>query len=581
MAYGILLSGDAADLGLLTPNHSGSSSIVDSPPGPNATLSASSSSSTTQGPAPQSESTAADEEEEAPRPRRNLGKQKETYDESQPESIVEHQLRGSGGPPPQVLYGPQPGFYPPHYPPPPPLPQPQPPHFVPQPPPVDQAHLNADGPSTNAMYGMANPGFGAGYGPPGMPAQMGHFGFPLPSPPAPHVPQGPIYQWVPVPPYHHPPPQHYGAYPGPQAMAGAPHYGPPVEAVPGPSYVNPQVTIRQDQDQFPPEPPAFAIHGYPPPIADNVNHHVPAHAQGQWQAPMAHWAPPAPPAQSNQGQQFHQPPMPQVPLIGQAEGTTRRNKRKAVDDGDRQKKTNHKRISPHGNPDFAPVQQPDGTLRWKCLKDTCASVQPMLEASVHNHVRKTKTHTDGSSEPRVPCPGCGFTFYDRGDSLNRHIRSKGQCIRNQAKTQANFLAPPVATQGNGGPLPSLRPKGRLHLRSRGESRLSPQWGPRFMGQLSLSGESSSMSGAEGKPGPGVVEQPESIVGAEGQPAYGVEEQPASSGADEQSASPGPEEQPAPSDAEGAPSFPVIASSFSIFDCQPSSPPSDSLEYLFS
>lgn len=90
-------------------------------------------------------------------------------------------------------------------------------------------NLTVPGPS-NAMYGMVNAEFGAGYGPLGMQAHMGNAG--VPPLPVFYVPQSStdtssMYG-------HNPTQQHYGEYLGPQAIDVTSDYGPPVQAAASP-----------------------------------------------------------------------------------------------------------------------------------------------------------------------------------------------------------------------------------------------------------------------------------------------------------------------------------------------------------
>ncbi|KIK42582.1 hypothetical protein CY34DRAFT_757493 [Suillus luteus UH-Slu-Lm8-n1] len=393
------MNNNGAHSSLPIPNSSASSSTNNTPVVSNATVPASSSTSTVQGPAPQHGNltfgTPA-EQEGASRPRRDLALQRERLRamralQQDAAQRAQFQLQAAQAQPPLPQHhGPQNIYNFPYY------PQPQP-----QAPPHQQAHLanvpalpnpNLPGLPPNALDGIAdeNAGFGARYGPHGMPAPMRNAGGPPP------IPQGPPYQW---PVYGHPAPQYQAGYPGAHAHGvapfAAPHHGHPMHVPPPPAHWPPAAL--------------FAGPPYPPP-------------------------------------QFQQVQFPQVPPLGPVEGdSTRSSKRKAVDVDDAiQPKP--KRHRPQGDPNFAPAPpDPDGKARWKCLKMACARVKPMLEYSVHKHVTQTKSHQAGSSESRSDnvCPECGTSFL-RPDSLRRH-RFTDKCDRNKSKTpQASF-----AVLGNG------------------------------------------------------------------------------------------------------------------------------------
>ncbi|KAG1826840.1 uncharacterized protein BJ212DRAFT_9901 [Suillus subaureus] len=349
-------------------------------------------------------------------------------------------------------------------------PQPQPPHYP------KAYHLPAQtttGPSLNALNAIANENAGLGIRPPGMPAQTWNTA----PPPIPKVPQG-AYQW-PAYGHHLPVQNYYGGYSGPRAQGAAPyaapHQGPQMHAPPAPAV---QATHLQQQQVLPNAappphaqnvapfaapyqghrmhaPPAGAVQvphlqqqqvlqnvAPPPPATQehvfrtpgDVNLRVPSLNQEVQQAPPAHWLPPAPFAGPPYQQQQPQQAMPQVPSVGPAEGSsTRPSKRKAVDN-DTTTQSRQKRHRPQGDPDFEPAPPgEDGKPRWKCLKQACAHVKPMLENSVHKHITATVSHqkdSEGSLTANV-CPGCGFSF-KRPDALKRHGPTD-QCTRNKAK----------------------------------------------------------------------------------------------------------------------------------------------------
>ncbi|KAG2146875.1 uncharacterized protein EDB93DRAFT_453838 [Suillus bovinus] len=185
----------------------------------------------------------------------------------------------------------------------------------------------------------------------------------------------------------------------------------------------------------------------PPPIPQGYMYPLPAYGHNLpipnyyggyfgTQAPLMQ-APPAPavqvPLQQEEQVLPNAAPIPQVPSVATVEGgSTRRSKRKAVDDGNT---TAPKRFRPQDDPDFAPAQPDDkGNAKWKCLKEACASAPTMLEVSVHQHVKYAKTHRKDSErlESGCPCPTCGFVL-SRPDALKRHQGST-KCIKNQAKT---------------------------------------------------------------------------------------------------------------------------------------------------
>ncbi|KAG1891452.1 hypothetical protein F4604DRAFT_1673301 [Suillus subluteus] len=239
-----------------------------------------------------------------------------------------------------------------------------------------------------------------------------------------------------------PPPatqNYYGGYHGAQAQGAAPYQGAQMRA---PAARAVQVPHLQQQQVLPnavPPPPATQEHA--PRIPGYVNPRVPSLGQGVQQAPPVQWPPPAPFA--GPPVQF-QPPeqvMPQVPSAGPVEGSsTRGSKRKAVDN-DNTTQSKQKRHRPQDDPDFelAPPSE-DGKLRWKCLKQACAHVKPMLENSVHKHVTATVSHQKDSEQslPVNVCPGCGFSF-KRPDALKRHGPTD-QCTRNKAKALQNAQA---------------------------------------------------------------------------------------------------------------------------------------------
>ncbi|KAG2041916.1 hypothetical protein BDR03DRAFT_945952 [Suillus americanus] len=311
--------------------------------------------------------------------------------------------------------------------------------------------------------------------PPGMPAQTWNTGFPA-QPPIPQVPRGP-YQW-PAYGYNLPVQNHYGGYPGPQVQGVAPHVAPFAAPYHGAQMHAPpqaasavQVPHLQQQQVLPnvvPPPPATQEHvpripGYanlqvpslnqgvqqvlpnvvPPPPATQehvpripgyVNLQVPSLNQGVQQAPPVQWHPPAPFAEPQLQLQQAQQAMPQVPSVGPVEGSsTRGSKRKAVDN-DNTTQSRQKRHRPQDDPDFelAPLGE-DGKPRWKCLKNACAHVRPMLENSVHKHVTATVSHQKDSEQslPVNVCSGCGVSF-KRPDALKRHGPTD-QCTRNKAK----------------------------------------------------------------------------------------------------------------------------------------------------
>jgi hypothetical protein len=108
-------------------------------------------------------------------------------------------------------------------------------------------NLTVPGPS-NAMYGMVNAEFGAGYGPLGMQAHMGNAG--VPPLPVFYVPQSStdtssMYG-------HNPTQQHYGEYLGPQAIDVTSDCGPPVQAAASP--------MQEHASQLP----------------EDVDHHIPS-----------------------------------------------------------------------------------------------------------------------------------------------------------------------------------------------------------------------------------------------------------------------------------------------------------------
>ncbi|KAG2347062.1 hypothetical protein BDR05DRAFT_710090 [Suillus weaverae] len=89
--------------------------------------------------------------------------------------------------------------------------------------------------------------------------------------------------------------------------------------------------------------------------------------------------------------------MSRIPSVGSVEGgSTRSSKREAVnDDSDATKQPRQRCCRVQSNPDLEPVQPgPDGKLRWKCLKEACAHINPMLEISIHKHVTRTLSHQD-------------------------------------------------------------------------------------------------------------------------------------------------------------------------------------------
>ncbi|KAG1855388.1 hypothetical protein C8R48DRAFT_719697 [Suillus tomentosus] len=211
-----------------------------------------------------------------------------------------------------------------------------------------------------------------------------------------------MYQW-PGYGYHAPAQNYYGGYPGPQAHGAAPGAAPypgvPMQAPPAPT---------------------------PAPAAQ-----VPLHQQVQVMADAA--------------------PMPQVPSVGPVEGSSTGSlKRKADDMTERTKEQRHR---PQDDPDFERVPPgTDGKERWRCLKDACKKCDPMLEASVHNHVTNTVSH--GRLTEYV-CEACG-AIISRRDALKRHQRSQ-QCTRNREKAlaQANFQAlGPITFASSSGPASS-------------------------------------------------------------------------------------------------------------------------------
>ncbi|KAG1769358.1 hypothetical protein EDD22DRAFT_966985 [Suillus occidentalis] len=382
------MNNNGAHSSLPIPNTSAPSSTNNTPVVPNATVPASSSTSTVQGPAPQHGNltfgTPA-EQEGASRPRRDLGLQRDRLRamralQQDAAQRAQFQLQAAQAQPPLPQQrGPQ-NVYNFHY----------YPRLQPQAPPHQQAHPanvpalpnpNLPGLLTNALNGIANEnaGFGARYGPQGMPAPMWNARVPPP------IPQGAPYPW---PVYGYPTRQYHAGYPGAHAHgvapSGAPYHGHPTHVPPPPAH-------------WPPPGP-FAGPPYPPPL-------------------------------------FQQAQLPQVPPLGPVEGgSTRSSKRKAVD-GDDAIQPKQKRHRPQDDPDFelAPSDL-DGKVRWKCLKAACTKVKPMLEYSVHKHVTQTNSHQADSSENRSDnvCPECGTSFM-RPDALRRHKLSD-QCDRNKSKT---------------------------------------------------------------------------------------------------------------------------------------------------
>ncbi|KIK35169.1 hypothetical protein CY34DRAFT_17192 [Suillus luteus UH-Slu-Lm8-n1] len=381
------MNNNGAHSSLPIPNTSASSSTTNTPVVPNATVPASSSTSTVQGPAPQHGNltfgTPA-ELEGASRPGRGLGLQRDRLRamralQQDAAQRAQFQLQAAQAQPPlPQQHGPQTqNVYNFHY----YYPQPQP-----QAPPHQQAHPanvpalpnpNLPGLPPNALNGIANEnaGFGARYGPQGMPAPMWNAGAPPP------IPQGAPYPW---PVYGHPAPQYHAGYPGAHAHGVAPYHGHPT--------------------------------------------HVPFHP-AHWLSPGPFAGPPYPPPQ------FQQAQLPQVPPLGPVEGgSTRSSKRKAVDGNDAiQPKQKRHRLQDDPDFELAPPDS-DGKVRWKCLKTACAKVKPMLEYSVHRHVTQTNSHQADSSESRSDnvCPECGTSF-KRPDALRRHKLSD-QCDRNKSKT---------------------------------------------------------------------------------------------------------------------------------------------------
>ncbi|KAG2752665.1 hypothetical protein P692DRAFT_201895317 [Suillus brevipes Sb2] len=125
----------------------------------------------------------------------------------------------------------------------------------------------------------------------------------------------------------------------------------------------------------------------------------------------------------------------QPPLPTHHGGSTRSSKRKAVDDADDTTRQKQKRHRPQDDPDFEPAQPgPDGKARWKCLKQACVKVKPMLEYSVHKHVTQTNSHQADSPESLSEhmCPACGASF-KRPDAMTRHIPSD-QYVKNESES---------------------------------------------------------------------------------------------------------------------------------------------------
>lgn len=125
----------------------------------------------------------------------------------------------------------------------------------------------------------------------------------------------------------------------------------------------------------------------------------------------------------------------QPPLPMHHGGSTRSSKRKAVDDADDTTRQKQKRHRPQDDPDFEPAQPgPDGKARWKCLKQACVKVKPMLEYSVHKHVTQTNSHQADSPESLSEhmCPACGVSF-KRPDAMTRHIPTD-QYVKNESKS---------------------------------------------------------------------------------------------------------------------------------------------------
>ncbi|KAG2752661.1 hypothetical protein P692DRAFT_20798874 [Suillus brevipes Sb2] len=370
------MNNNGAHSSLPTPNTSASSSSTNNTPVvPN----------TVQGPAPQHGAltfgTPA-EQEGASRPRRDLGLQRARLRELRARQQgaaqrAQSQLRTTQAQPALPLHhGPQPVINPPNYPP--PQPQPQPLYHQqahpPNVPAVPNPNFPQAGPPPNALNGIANEN--AGFG-----VRNGPQGMPAPMwnagvpPPIPNVPQGPMYPWAM---YGYPAPQHHTGNPGPHAHGVAPFAAP--------------------------------YHGHPA----NVPH------------PPVHWPRAAP---------YHPQPPPLGPVEG---GSTRGSKRKAVDADDVTGR-GQKRHRPQDDPNFEPAQPgPDGKARWKCLKQACVKVKPMLEYSVHKHVTQTNSHQADSSEslPEYLCSGCGETF-KRPDALKRHKNSGSKCVRNRLQSQAS------------------------------------------------------------------------------------------------------------------------------------------------